>query len=137
MDKNYVPDKENLVEVNDLKMYFPVKTGLFTRIMDGFRVYQKVKTDNLEVVCYALELLRNAESSTAVVTLKDGAKFLSQLTDGESEEERCLSLNDSKNCVHMANLHKVKGLEAPIVILAGASDLCSLRGRSRHEHRNT
>ena len=31
MDKNYVPDKENLVEVNDLKMYFPVKTGLFTR----------------------------------------------------------------------------------------------------------
>ena len=99
--------------------------GLFTRIMDGFRVYQNVKTDNLEVVCYALELLRNAESSAAVATLKDGAKFLSQLADGESEEERCLSLNDSKNCVHMANLHKVKGLEAPIVILAAASSRSS------------
>ena len=42
--------------------------GLFTRIMDGFRVYQKVETDNLEVVCYALELLRNAESNAAVAT---------------------------------------------------------------------
>ena len=31
MDKNYVPDKENLVEVNDLKMYFPIRTGLFSK----------------------------------------------------------------------------------------------------------
>ncbi len=27
MDMNYKPDRENLVEVNNLKMYFPVKTG--------------------------------------------------------------------------------------------------------------
>ena len=30
MNPNYKPNPENLVEVNDLKMYFPVKTGLFT-----------------------------------------------------------------------------------------------------------
>ncbi len=30
MDKNYKPNPENLVEVNDLKMYFPVKTGLIS-----------------------------------------------------------------------------------------------------------
>ena len=29
MDNNYVPGKDNLVEVNDLKMYFPVRTGFF------------------------------------------------------------------------------------------------------------
>lgn len=28
MDKNYKPNPENLVEVNDLKMYFPIKTGM-------------------------------------------------------------------------------------------------------------
>ncbi len=28
MDMNYKPNPENLVEVNDLKMYFPIKTGL-------------------------------------------------------------------------------------------------------------
>ena len=31
MDINYKPNPENLVEVNDLKMYFPVKTGMFSR----------------------------------------------------------------------------------------------------------
>ena len=31
MDMNYKPNPEYLVEVNDLKMYFPVKTGLFGR----------------------------------------------------------------------------------------------------------
>ena len=30
MDNNYRPNPENLVEVNDLKMYFPIKTGLFS-----------------------------------------------------------------------------------------------------------
>lgn len=126
-DPDAVLVAERLEVLRELRRETPKLSpaGLFTRIMDGFRVYQNVKTDNLEVVCYALELLRNAESSAAVATLKDGAKFLSQLTDGESEEERCLSLNDSKNCVHMANLHKVKGLEAPIVILAAASSRSS------------
>jgi oligopeptide transport system ATP-binding protein len=30
MNMNYKPNPENLVEVNDLKMYFPIKTGLFS-----------------------------------------------------------------------------------------------------------
>lgn len=95
--------------------------ALFSRIMDEFKVYEVVEADNLEVVYYTLELIRNAEKSGEVVTLKDGAALLSELIAGESDEERCLSLNDSKDCVHMANLHKVKGLEAPIVILAASS----------------
>ncbi len=95
--------------------------ALFSRIMDEFKVYEVVEADNIEVVYYTLELIRNAEKSGEVVTLKDGAALLSELISGESDEERCLSLNDGKDCVHMANLHKVKGLEAPIVILAASS----------------
>jgi ATP-dependent exoDNAse (exonuclease V) beta subunit len=94
--------------------------ALFSRIMDEFKVYESVEADNLEVVYYTLELIRNAEKSGEVVTLKDGAVLLSELIAGESDEERCLSLNDGKDCVHMANLHKVKGLEAPVVILAAS-----------------
>ena len=48
------------------------------------------------------------------------AGFLAGLIAGLSGEERCLSLDSDKDCVHMANLHKVKGLEAPIIILAAA-----------------
>lgn len=95
--------------------------ALFSKIMDEFQIYRKVSSDHLEVVCYALELLRNAERAGLVVTLKDGSTFIKGLIAGESGEERCLSLEAEKDCVHMANLHKVKGLEAPIVILASSS----------------
>ena len=94
--------------------------ALFSRIMDQYRLYRTVPAENLEVVYYALELIRNAEKSGLVISLKDGAAFIKGLIAGESGEERCLSLTADKDCVHMANLHKVKGLEAPIVILAAA-----------------
>lgn len=95
--------------------------ALFAEILDGYEVYRYVPAEKLEVVFYTLEILRNAEKSGEVVSLKDGIKFLNKLICGSTDQERCLSLDDTKNCVHMANLHKVKGLEAPIVILASAS----------------
>jgi len=95
--------------------------ALFAEIMDGYEVYRIAPAENLEVLYYTLELLRNAEKTGIVVSLKDGADYLGKLLSGGADEERCLSLNDSKKCVHIANLHKVKGLEAPIVILAAAT----------------
>lgn len=95
--------------------------SLFSKIMDEFRVYGTAKAENLEVMYYTLELMRSAEKSGLLVTQKDGAVYLKKLLDGISGEERCLRLNDGKDAVHLANLHKVKGLEAPIVILAAAT----------------
>jgi ATP-dependent helicase/nuclease subunit A len=95
--------------------------ALFAKILDDYRVYEIAEAENLEVVYYTLELLRNAEKSGLVVSLKDGVGYIAQLLAGESGEERCLSLNDGRDAVHMANLHKVKGLEAPVIILAAAT----------------
>lgn len=113
-------------KVNELKQlhYRALKlspAALFAEIMDKYEVYRYAKADNLEVLYYTLELMRNAESNGIIVSATDGANYLAGLLAGESEEERCLSLNDTRDCVHMANLHKIKGLEAPIVILAAAS----------------
>ncbi len=93
--------------------------ALFAEIMDRFRVYETADAENLEIMYYTLELMRSAEKSGLLVTLKDGADYIQKLVDGISGEERCLRLNDGKDAVHLANLHKVKGLEAPVVILAG------------------
>ncbi|SKB93401.1 PD-(D/E)XK nuclease superfamily protein [Lachnospiraceae bacterium] len=95
--------------------------ALFAKIMDTFKIYEYAVTENIEVVYYTLELLRNAEKSGIVVSLDDGAGYIAELLSGESGEERCLSLNDGRDAVHMANLHKVKGLEAPVIILAAAT----------------
>ena len=96
--------------------------AVFSKIMDEFQIYRRVPAVNMEAVYYAQELLRGAEKEGKIASLKDGAAFLRNLITGGGEEERCLSLNAEKDCVHLANLHKVKGLEAPVVILAGASD---------------
>ena len=95
--------------------------ALFSKIMEDYRVFETLTAERLEILCYALELLRNAESDARIVTMKDGKRFIKGLIAGESGEERCLRLEAEKDCVHLANLHKVKGLEAPIVILAAAA----------------
>lgn len=101
------------------KSYSPA--SLFEKIMDEFQVYNYVQAEELEVIYYTLELLRNAEQSGIIISIKDGAVYLEKLVSTEDDdvnEERCLSLNENIDAVHIANLHKVKGLEAPIVILA-------------------
>lgn len=95
--------------------------AILSEIMDSIEVYKYASVDDLEVMYYTLELLRNAEKAGTIVTAKDGADYLKTIITNASGDERCLSLTESNNCVHMANLHKVKGLEAPVVILAAAS----------------
>lgn len=128
-DTNGCSDKTACLVASKIKelrtLYYSAQclspAALFARIMDDFKVYEIAEAENLEVVYYTLELLRNAEKSGLVVSLKDGAAYIAELLSGESGEERCLSLNDGKDAVHMANLHKVKGLEAPVIILAAAT----------------
>lgn len=91
--------------------------ALLSGIMDHFRIFEHVECENLEVVYYTLELIRNEEKTGKVVTLKNGRDYLSLLLSGSSDIERCLSLTKDENRVHIANLHKVKGLEAPVIIL--------------------
>ena len=95
--------------------------ALFRKVLDTYPVLERAGASNLEYVWFALELLRSKELSGEIASLKDGSKFLNELINDESELERCLSLRMDADRVHLANLHKVKGLEAPIVFLAWPS----------------
>ena len=95
--------------------------ALFAGLVEGFKIFNFVSTDNVEVLYYTIELIRNAEKSGIIVNHKDCVQYVSELLSGTSDQERCLALSDKADCVRMANLHKVKGLEAPIIILAATS----------------
>lgn len=94
--------------------------AVFDMILEELEVYRYVAAKNMEVLCYTQELLRTAEKDGKLVMMQDVCNFLGKLLSQDTEEERCLSLSNDKKCVHLANLHKVKGLEAPVVILAYA-----------------
>ena len=93
-------------------------SSLYEKIIDDYQIFKYVTCDSLEIVYYVLELLKNEENNGNIITYEDGVNYLNELISGKSDQERCLSLKQNIDAVHMANLHKVKGLEAPIVILA-------------------
>ena len=93
-------------------------SALFGMILEQYDIFRAAGTENLEYLYYALELLREAEASGKAASPEDGAAFLENLINDEAAAERCVRLSRDQDGIHMANLHKVKGLEAPIVILA-------------------
>lgn len=92
--------------------------AVFGMLLEQFELFRTAGAEHMEYVYFALELLRQAESTGEIASLEDGAKYLENLLVNDSAAERCVQLNRNGDCVHIANLHKVKGLEAPIVILA-------------------
>lgn len=95
-------------------------SSLYEKIMDDYEIFRYVSSENLEVVFYTLELIRGLEISGEIITFEDATKYMQDLLKGDSGIERCLSLKQDEDAVHIANLHKVKGLEAPVVILTKA-----------------
>lgn len=108
---------------DELQEYYRIGRSMspaafFSLILDREKIFAKAGLENAEYLYFALELLRQAEIDGSVTTAADGAEFVSALMNGESDQERCIQLLRNADRVHLANLHKVKGLEAPIVILA-------------------
>ena len=92
--------------------------SLFSVILEELEIFKYAGTEYLEYAYFALELLRSAESSGEFSSLSQASAYLELLISDASDAERAISLTRNENRVHIANLHKVKGLEAPVVILA-------------------
>ncbi len=94
-------------------------SALMAELIDELRIFAVSGTHNTEYVYYVLELLREKEASGEISSCKDAVGYLNDLMSNQIKLERCVSLEKNNNRIHLANLHKVKGLEAPVVILAG------------------
>ncbi len=92
-------------------------SSLFTKIINNVEAFKKQGTENMEYVYFALELLKEKENSKEIITHNDAITFFEKLLYESNNQERCPGLERNLNKVHIANLHKVKGLEKAVVIL--------------------
>ncbi len=95
-------------------------SSLFSELINSSEVFKNEGNENMEYVYFALELIKNKLSSKEIVTHADTLTFLETLLYEKNDQERCPGLQKDGNQVHLANLHKVKGLEAPVVIMASS-----------------
>ena len=95
-------------------------SALFGYTVDKLRLLGNTDDTELECLYFARELIRSEELNGNIANICDGADYLAKLIT-DSEQERSLSFETKSPKVHIANLHKVKGLESTVVILANAS----------------
>lgn len=121
----------------DSKRLMP--STLFNKIINNIDAYKKIGDKNLEYVYFVLELLKAKENAAEIIDHLDATKYLLSLTKDYNGQERCAGLLQDANQIQIANIHKVKGLEKPIVILALPNSSPSLKSSfrlERSEHGN-
>ncbi|MBR6072415.1 MAG: UvrD-helicase domain-containing protein [Acholeplasmatales bacterium] len=116
MTKEKLPNKineyldriEKLTDINN-----PVI--LYDQILTNIELFKKVDFANMEYAYFVGEAIKDAYNNVRISSLDDALNFIGDFVSNNLE--RVMSMDFKPNAVKIANLHKVKGLEAPIVIL--------------------
>lgn len=91
---------------------------LYNEILTNIELFKKVNYSNMEYAYFVYEALKDAYNNMKISSIDDALKFVEDFVS--HKQERVMSMDFKPNAVKIANLHKVKGLEAPIVILIKA-----------------
>lgn len=106
------------------KLYLETKnmnfssTLLYVLNSQELNLFKGINSAYLEYAYYLIEKVKEGENDSSITTFKDLEKYLDKFVNCETDENRVLRFEEEINRVKIANLHKVKGLQAPIVILA-------------------
>lgn len=100
-------------------------TLLFILNDKDLNLFENISSSHLEYAYFLIQKIKEQEESGADFTVKQLEAFIKGFLPGK-EDQRNLRFKDQLDRVKLANVHKVKGLQAPIVILAkpvqGAKD---------------
>jgi len=109
--KKYINVIDKLKEINN-----PII--IYEKILDSIKLFDKVSYSNMDYAYYILEKLKEAYRNALITDLNDAINLIENYID--TSFERIMSMDYKPNAVYLANLHKVKGLESPIVLLMKA-----------------
>ena len=107
--------------LNDL--YEKTKGFSFSSLMlyllnnQELNLFDKISTDFLEYTFYLIEKVKEREETGLIAGIEQFKEYVTAFINGDTDDNRTIRFKDDSNKVILANLHKVKGLQAPIVIL--------------------
>ncbi len=104
-------------------LYLNTKDLAFSTTMEyilndkDINIFDTCSIENLEYIYFLIEKIKEGEENGSISTLEQLKKYIASFISS-GDEQRTIRFSDKVNRVKLANLHKVKGLQAPIVILA-------------------
>ena len=112
---------EVIKELNNL--YLETKDMSFSSTMlyilcdKKINIFNKISTHHLEYLYYLIQKIKEKEEDSSIKTVNELKLYIENFILGK-DEQRTLRFKDKLERVKISNVHKVKGLQAPIVILA-------------------
>lgn len=110
------------------ELYFETKdlsfssTYIYLLNSSKLSVLNVIDSANLEYTYYFIEKVKEKEESGLIVNIAQLNDYINLFLENNTDDQRVLRFKEELNRVKIANLHKVKGLEAPIVILVHPSE---------------
>ena len=92
---------------------------VFDALMKKMVLYEFVDSSNYEYLMFTFEKLKEAYNAKLISDLRSAFDFLKDFI--QTPLERCANLKNKPDAVFLANVHKVKGLERPVVVLFESS----------------
>ena len=108
-------DEKDLMNLLDSYKNITNPVNLFRKIIEDARLFRFVSNKRMDYLYFILNQLSSAYASGMISNVNDGLTFLDNMI--KNNAEKTAQLVNKPNAVYIANVHKVKGLEAPIVIL--------------------
>lgn len=105
----------DLIEELRINKYKFNPVSLYQEIINKLKLFLYVSKENMEYVYFVLETLKKEYSQGNISDYIIASSFLSDFI--LKVIDRVPYLKEEPNAIHLANIHKVKGLEAPVVIL--------------------
>ena len=85
---------------------------------NNYLFLDKTDTAFLEYAYYLVELIKAKENDGSISSFAEAQKYINSMLANDADVEKAMRFKKDVNQVKFSNLHKVKGLQAPIVILA-------------------
>ena len=106
--------------INTKDMSFS-STILYILNDEDLNIYKHLDTNYLEYTFFLYEKVKEREEAGLMSGLKQCRDYIEKFIENNKDDNRTLRFKNDLNKVILSNLHKVKGLQAPIVFLAGPS----------------